>query len=89
MGNDRLKIKGCRDLAGAGGLRGVEATEPNAKRKPLSVVPDVKGARVNIKKLPLISHKAAANWTDALKVLAAGGRRQASFLLGAARPLGA
>jgi hypothetical protein len=57
---------------GLRGLRGVvEVTEPSAKRRPLSVVPDVKGARVNIKKLPLISHKAAANWTDALKVLAA------------------
>ena len=66
----------------------MEATEPRLTRRPLSVVPDVKGARVNIKKLPLISHKAAANWTDAVKVLAAGGRRQA-FLLGAARPLGA
>jgi hypothetical protein len=28
-------------------------------------------AKGNIKKLPLISHKLAANWTDALKVLAA------------------
>jgi hypothetical protein len=26
--------------------------------------------RGNIKKLPLISHKAAANWPEALKVLA-------------------
>ena len=49
----------------------MEATEPRLKRRPLSVVPDVKEAGVNIKKLPLISHKAAANWTDALKVLAA------------------
>ena len=53
------------------GLRGVEATEPSAKRRLLSVVPDVQGTSVNIKKLPLISHKAAANRTDALQVLAA------------------
>jgi len=64
------------------------ATTPKIKRRPLSVVPDARRVGVNIKKLPLISHKAAANWTDAVKVLAAGGRRQA-FLLGAARPLGA
>src|SRR6516164_10073849 len=42
---------------------------------------------VNIKKLPLISHKAAVNRTDALKVLAAWGRRQTLFLLGATGPL--
>jgi hypothetical protein len=71
MGNDRSKIKGCRDLAGAGGLGRVEAREPSAKRRPLSVVPDVQGGRVNMKKLPLISHKAAANRMDALKVLTA------------------
>ena len=53
------------------GLRGVEATEPSAKRSLLSVVPDVQGTSVNIKMLPLISHKAAANRTDALEVLAA------------------
>jgi len=40
MATDRLKIGGYRDLVGAGGLRGVEATEPNAKRRPLSAVPD-------------------------------------------------
>jgi hypothetical protein len=34
------------------------------------VVPDAQH-QGNIKKLPLISHKAAANRTDALKVLAA------------------
>jgi hypothetical protein len=28
-------------------------------------------AEGNIKKLPLISHKVAANWTDAFEVLAA------------------
>ena len=49
------------------------ATEPSAKRGLLSVVPDARRAEVNIKKLPLISHKAAANRTDALTVLAAGG----------------
>ena len=53
------------------GLEGIEATEPSAKRRPSSVVPDVQGARVNIKKLPLISHKAAANGNDAFIVLAA------------------
>jgi hypothetical protein len=53
------------------GLGGVEATEPSAERRPLSVVPDVQGTRVNIKKLALISHTAAANRTDALEVLAA------------------
>jgi hypothetical protein len=56
---------------GGWGAGGVEATEPSAKRRPLSVVPDVQGTRVNIKKLPLISHKAAANRMDALKVLIA------------------
>jgi hypothetical protein len=55
------------DLAAAVASQGLGGL----KRRPLSVVPDLKGARVNIKKLPLISHKAAANWTDALKVLAA------------------
>jgi hypothetical protein len=34
------------------------------------VVPDAQ-QQANVKKLPLISHKAAANGTDALKVLAA------------------
>jgi len=53
------------------GLRGVEATEPILKRRPLSVVPDARRAEVNIKKFPLISHKAAVNRTHALKVLAA------------------
>jgi len=47
-----------------------EATEPKLKRRPLSVVPDAY-AKGNIKKLPLISHKAAANRMDALKVRAA------------------
>ena len=65
------KILAAVTSQGLGGGRGCEATEPIAKRRPLSVVPDVKGARVNIKKLPLISHKAAANRTDAPKVLAA------------------
>jgi hypothetical protein len=50
---------------------GCEATEPSVKRRPLSVVPDVQRARVNIKKLPLISHKAAANGNDAFVVLTA------------------
>jgi hypothetical protein len=60
----RQKVS-CRDLAGAGGLRWCEATEPSAKRRPLSAVPDTQ-REGNIKKLPLISHKVAANWTDAL-----------------------
>ena len=51
------------------------ATEPSAKRGLLSVVPDARRAEVNIKKLPLISHKAAANRTDAVKVRAAQGRQ--------------
>jgi hypothetical protein len=42
---------------------------------------------VNIKKLPLISHKAAANWTDALKVLAAGGGDKHHFSLVLLGPL--
>jgi hypothetical protein len=37
----------------------------------LSAVPDARRAEVNIKKLPLNSHKAAANRTEALAVLAA------------------
>jgi hypothetical protein len=40
------------------------------KRTPLSVVPDAQ-REANIKKLPLISHKAAANRMDAIKVLTA------------------
>jgi hypothetical protein len=84
---DLLKIKGCRDLAGCRGLRGVEATEPILKRRPLSVVPDARRAEVNIKMFALISHKAAVNRTDTRKVLAAWGRRQAPFLLGATGPL--
>ena len=43
------------------GLEGIEATEPSAKRRPLSVVPDVQGARVNIKKLPL-SPQSCRKW---------------------------
>ena len=69
MANSRLKIKGYRDLAGAEGVRG--ATEPSVKRRSLSGVPDAQRLKWNIKKLPLNSHKAAANRTDALKVLAA------------------
>jgi len=59
--HDQFEIIGCRDpTAGWGhGVRG--ATEPTAKRKSLSVVPDAGRARVNIKKLPLISHKGATN----------------------------
>ena len=70
MANSRLEIKGYRDLAGAegDGVRG--ATEPSVKRRSLSGVPDAQRLKWNIKKLPLISHKAAANRTDALKVLA-------------------
>ena len=54
---------------GAGGMRELEATVPTGKRKLLCAVPDARRAEVNIKKLPLISHKAAANRTDALTVL--------------------
>jgi hypothetical protein len=53
---------------------------------PLSVVPDAQRRR-NIKKLPLISHKAAAKQTDALEVLTAYGRQARSSLLGLG-PLG-
>jgi hypothetical protein len=42
---------------------------------------------MNIKKLPLISHKAAAKQTDALEVLTAYGRQARSSLLGLG-PLG-
>jgi hypothetical protein len=66
-----MAIKGCRDLAGARGLGGVEATEPSAKRRPLTVVPDAGRAGGNIKMLPLNSHKAAVNGMDLCKVLAA------------------
>ena len=71
MANSRLKIKGYRDLAGAegDGVRG--ATEPSVKRRSLSGVPDAQRLKWNIKKLPLISHKAAANRMDAIKVLTA------------------
>ena len=51
-------------------MGGLEATVPNGKRKPLCAAPDARRAEVNIKKLPLISHKAAANRTDALTALA-------------------
>ena len=82
-------LVGCRDptLWGLRGIRGGGAATPNVERRPLSVVPDARRAGGNIKMLPLISHKTAANRTDALKVLAAWGRRQAPFLLGAAGPL--
>src|SRR5262249_55010693 len=63
-----IQLSGCRDPKHMGV---VGATTPSAKRRPLSVVPDVQGARMNIKKLPLISHKAAAKQTDALEVLTA------------------
>ena len=43
---------------------GLGPRQPNAKRGPLSAVPDARRAEVNIKKLPLISHKAAANGID-------------------------
>src|SRR5215472_7284996 len=62
---------------------GSGATEPSDKRRSLTVVPDAQ-REANIKKLPPISHKAAANRTDALKVLGVrniggrtdGGRRR-------------
>ena len=60
MATDK-KLRAAVTSRGVGGLRGVEATEPSAKRSLLSVVPDVQGTSVNIKKLPLISHKAAVN----------------------------
>jgi hypothetical protein len=69
-----IQLSGCRDPKhmGLGDWVGVVgATTTSAERTPLSVVPDVQGARMNIKKLPLILHKAAANRTDALKVLTA------------------
>jgi hypothetical protein len=43
----------------------------NAKRGLLRAVPNARRAGVNFKKLPLISHKAAANRTDALEVMTA------------------
>src|SRR5262249_51970716 len=59
MANDRLEIRAAVTSQGWGAKGGVEATEPSLKRRSLSVVPDVQGARVSIKKLPLISHRAA------------------------------
>jgi hypothetical protein len=59
MANDRLEIRAAVTSQGLGGKGGVEATEPSLKRRWLSVVPDVQGARVSIKKLPLISHRGA------------------------------
>jgi hypothetical protein len=55
-----------------GGLRGrgLRPRSQKVKRRPLSVVPDAR-AGGNIKKLPLISHKMAANRNDAFVVLAA------------------
>jgi hypothetical protein len=52
-----IQLSGCRDPKhmGLGDWVGVVgATTPSAERTPLSVVPDVQGARMNIKKLPLI-----------------------------------
>jgi hypothetical protein len=46
---------------GGGGAGGLGPRQPNAKRGPLSAVPDARRAEVKIKKLPLISHKAALN----------------------------
>jgi hypothetical protein len=63
---------GCRDPRHEGrgdGGRGAMAT--NAKRGLLRAVPNARRAGVNFKKLPLISHKAAANRTDALEVMTA------------------
>ena len=59
MTNSKLLAAATPQRAGGHGVRG--ATEPTAKRKSLSVVPDAGRARVNIKKLPLISHKGATN----------------------------
>src|SRR5215469_2255653 len=47
---------------------GLGPRQPNAERGPLSVVSDARRVGVNIKKLPLISHKAAANELDLCKV---------------------
>ena len=63
MAGDRL-TRAAVTPSGAGGHGGLEATVPNGKRKPLCAVPDARRAEVNIKKLPLISHKAAANRMD-------------------------
>jgi hypothetical protein len=59
-----LHASGCRDHAKAQARHAAGAAAPR-----LSVVPD--GAKANIKKLPPISHKAAANGNDAFAVLAA------------------
>ena len=53
--------------------RGAAATSPSASATLSGLDPATPRAEVNIKKLPLISHKAAANRTDALTVLAAWG----------------
>ena len=66
-GQSDEKIDGCRDLVGAGGLGGWGCRGHGAKfYTSLGVVPDAQYRKSgNIKKLPLISYKAAANRTDA------------------------
>jgi hypothetical protein len=47
----------------------IAVTPRDGKRRPLSVVPDARRRKLgNIKKLPLISHKAAANRMELCKV---------------------
>ena len=68
MANPMKKLMAAVTSWGLGGwgAGGVEATEPNFKRTSLGVVPDAQYRKSgNIKKLPLISYKAAANRTDA------------------------
>jgi len=82
MANDQLKIKGCRDLAGAGGLRGCRGHAA----KPQTRTVECRSRHKDF----LILHKTAANGVDAIVVQAAGGRDKHRFsclvLLG---PLGA
>jgi hypothetical protein len=62
MAGDLIKLGGRGpSTLGAEGERGPEAMAPNAKRRPLSAVPNTTPEARNIKKLPRISHKAAAN----------------------------
>ena len=58
----------CRRQAADAELQAAQITD--VKTQSLSVVPDAY-AKGNIKKLPLISHKAAANKNDAFAVLIA------------------
>ena len=67
-GQSGEKIGGCRDLNTLGAR---EATEPNVGTQTVECGSRRTAPDGIFKKLPLISHKVAANRTDALNVLAA------------------